>query len=180
MVKKTLTAIFMAPTLQFPINSLKNNGFLNAYIKDELNIMEIENAIYLLFKPKNLSSFKLFLENEYTRTKQIIEDYDYEGGFVVIVYELDSSFKKDFNLIKKGKYSKTSKKFQKLFPESIDILKDGLLKKEKSLQYRVFNKTQDLIDYWEDKLNENFHETYEVWEGFDETKEILNIKKLKI
>ena len=34
------------------------------------------------------------------------------NGYVVIVYKLNLKFKNDYNLIKEGKYSETSKKFQ--------------------------------------------------------------------
>ena len=37
--------------------------------------------------------------DEYERTKDIIEDYDYEDGYVVVVYKLNMEFKEDFNTI---------------------------------------------------------------------------------
>lgn len=52
-----------------------------------------------------------------------------------------------------------------------------------SLQYRIFNKAEDLIDFWEDKLGINLKDAvgndFEVWEGWDETKEILELNKIK-
>jgi hypothetical protein len=136
-----------------------------------------------LFKPENLDKFREFLDNEYERTKSVIEDYDHEDGFVVVVYQLDEKYKKDFNLIKQGKYSKTSKDFQKLFPKVIKITRNGLHKDEISLQYRIFNKADDLVSFWEEKLGIDFAETvgedFEVWEGWDETKEILELDKIK-
>jgi hypothetical protein len=130
-----------------------------------------------------LDKFREFLDNEYERTKSVIEDYDHEDGFVVVVYQLDEKYKKDFNLIKQGKYSKTSKDFQKLFPKVIKITRNGLHKDEISLQYRIFNKADDLVSFWEEKLGIDFAETvgedFEVWEGWDETKEILELDKIK-
>ena len=113
----------------------------------------------------------------------MIEDYDYEDGYVVVVYQLDGKYKKDFNLIKQGSYSKTSNDFQKLFPKIIKITKNGLHKDEISLQYRIFNKAEDLVTFWEDKLGIDLEDTvgknFEVWEGWDESKEILEINKIK-
>lgn len=182
-VKKNITSIFMVPTLKVPKDALRGNGFINAYVKDARKEDHYEGSIYLLFKPENLDKFREFLDNEYERTKAVIEDYDYEDGFVVVVYQLDDKYKKDFNLIKQGKYSKTSKDFQKLFPKVIKITRNGLHKDEISLQYRIFNKADDLVEFWEDKLGIDFiellGEDFEVWEGWDETKEILELDKIK-
>ena len=177
--KNTCTTIFMVPTIKTPKNSLRNNGFINAYLQDEMSDTNYKDCIYVLLKPSNIDLFKEFLDKEYERTKQIVEDYDYEGGFVVVVYSLNKDFKKDFNLIKKGKYSKTSKSFQKLFPKVIKLKKNGLHRDELSLQYRIFNKTNDLIEYWQDKLGITYwDESMEVWSEFKVENEILTKKVL--
>lgn len=178
-VKKTITSIFMVPTLKIPRDELHSNGFINGYIKDGSREVQYENCIYLLFQPKDLDKFREFLDSEYERTKAIVDDYDYQDGFVVVVYQLDSKFKKDFMLIREGLYSRTSKEFQALFPKVIKIKKNGLQRDEISLQYRVFNRTEDLIKFWEEKLDVEFSDDQEVWHGFILENEILNIEKLK-
>jgi len=174
----------MVPTLKVPKDALRGNGFINAYIKDARKEGDdYKDSIYLLFKPTDLNKFREFLDNEYERTKTIIEDYDYEDGFVVVVYQLNEKYKKDFQLIKQGKYSKTSTDFQKLFPKIIKIVRNGLHKDEISLQYRIFNKDEDLVDFWEEKLGIHLEDTvgqdFEVWEGWSEQKEILELNKIK-
>ncbi len=165
----------MVPTLKIPKNALIENGFINGFVADVNKEGHYENAVYILFKPKNLDKFKEFLENEYERTKNIIEDYDYPDGYVVIVYKLESSLEKDFILVKKGLYSKTSPSYQKRFSKTITLVKDGVSKEEISLQYRVFSRSEDLIEYWEDKLAVRFGDNQELWEAFDEEKEKLDI-----
>jgi hypothetical protein len=123
--------------------------------------------------------FRGFLDGEYERTKSVIDDYDYENGFVVVVYELDRKFKKDFALVKEGLYSKTSSEFQAKFSKIVKIKREGLHKDEISLQYRIFNKTEDLRKYWEDKFDMEFDEEWEVWDGFNLDKETLLIDKIK-
>lgn len=169
----------MVPTLKVPKDALKNNGFINAYLKDGDREDHYEGCIYLLFRPENIDKFREFLDAEYERTEAVVEDYDYDGGFVVVAYKLNQEYNDDFSLIRNGSYSKTSKSFQALFPKIVKIVKQGLSKDEISLQYRIFNKTQDLIDFWEDKLGMSFAPNWEVWEGFDEEKEILNLNKIK-
>ena len=96
-----------------------------------------------------------------------------------MVYQLEGKFAKDFALIRQGKYSKTSAAFQALFPKIVKIKKNGLQKDQISLQYRVFNRTEDLIKFWEDKLDVEFDDDQEVWHAFEEENEILNIKNVK-
>ena len=169
----------MVPTLGIDKEKLKTNNFLNAYIKDDRKDVQYENAVYLLFNPSDVDLFRDFLVTEYDRTKQIIDDYDYEDGFVVVVYKLDQKFKRDFELISHGKYSLTSEKFQALFPKIIKLTKNGLNRDEISLQYRIFNRTEDLIKFWEDKFDVVFDDEQEVWHGFFEEEETLNLDKIK-
>lgn len=177
-IKKTITSIFMVPTLKVDRIKLMENGFINGYVSDVKKLPAYEGAVYLLFQPKDLDKFRDFLEGEYERTKDIIDEYDYEGGYVVVVYKLNPKFKSDFSLVKEGLYSKTSEKFQALFPKVVKIQKEGLKRDEISLQYRVFNKTEDLVKFWEDKLAVEFDEDQEIWHGFILQDETLDIDKI--
>ena len=178
-IKKTITSIFIVPTLSIDKEKLADNGYINGYIKDGRKEIQYDKSIYLLFKPKNLSKFKVFLDEEYERTKSIVDDYDYEDGYVVVVYKLNEKLDDDIELIKQGKYSQTSPAFQGIFPKIVKITKHGLRKDEVSLQYRIFNKTEDLRKYWEDKLGVDFDEDMEVWSGFIDENEIMDLDKLK-
>ena len=178
-LKKTITSIFIVPTLKINRDDMFDNNCINGYIKDLRRDVQYQNAVYLLFKPKDLDRFRDFLDEEYERTKSIIDDYDYEDGYVVVVYEINPRLKDDIELVKQGKYSQTSRKFQDIFPKAIQIRKNGLRRDEISLQYRVFNKTDDLRQFWEDKLGVEIEEDMEVWHGFFDEFEILDITKLK-
>lgn len=179
-IKKTITSIFMVPTLKIDKDKLKDNGYINGYAKDESpDAASYENCVYLLFKPSNLDKFRSFLDDEYERTKSVIDDYDYEDGYIVVVYKLNPKFNKDYKLVKEGLYSRTSKEFQALFPKIVKIVKNGLHRDEISLQYRVFNKTEDMVTFWEEKLGVIFDHDQEVWHGYEYENEIFNINKLK-
>jgi len=172
---RTITSIFIVPTLKIGRERLNGNGYINGYIKDGKKEVQYEDCAYLLFQPSDLDRFKMFLDEEYQRTKSIVDDYDYEGGYVVLVYELDAKWEKDFNLVKKGMYSKTSDEFKNMFPKTVKILKNGLRRDEVSLQHRIFRKSNDLKEYWEEQLGIEFTDDMELWEGWIEEKEILNI-----
>ena len=178
-LKRTITTIFMVPTLQIPRGSLEENGFINGFIRDEIRDMEYKDCVFLLFRPSQLDKFREFLDSEYERTKQVIDDYDYPNGFVIVVYKLDNNYYHDFKLVRQGKYSKTSPTFQKLFPKVVKIINErGLHRDEISLQYRVFNRTDDLVKFWEDKFDLVFESTQELWYGFQEENETLTEEKL--
>ena len=61
----------------------------------------------------------------------------------------------------------------------VKIKRNGYSKDEVSLQFRVFNKTEDLRQFWEDKFGVEFDEEMEVWGGFIENDETLNLDKIK-
>ncbi len=177
-VKKTISTIFIVPTLKLNKDDLKANGFINAYAVDKRLDVQHKNAVYLLFKPKDLDKFRQFLDNELIRKQGIIDDYDYEDGHVVVVYKLDTKWKKDFAMVREGLYSQTSAAFQKLFPEIIDLPgKKG--SKVTSLQHRIFKKSPELRNYWEEKIDMKFTDDMEVWDGFHIENETLNLDKLK-
>ena len=178
-ITKTITSIFIVPIFSIDKEKLINNGFVNGFIKDSRREVQYKDSVYLLFKPEDLDKFRVFLDGEYERTKSIIDDYDYEEGYVVVVYQISSRLLPDIELVKQGKYSQTSKKFQQIFPKIIKIKKNGFQKDDVSIQYRVFNKTEDLKQFWEDKLGVIFDDDMEVWHGFIEDKEILDLDKIK-
>lgn len=178
-VHRTITSIFMVPTLKIPKDKLLANGFINGYSTDKKRDIQYVDSVYVLFRPKDLYKFREFLDSEYERTKSVIDDYDYQDGFVVVVYKLDPRFKIDFDLVRQSKYSKTSEKFQKLFTEKVTITMDGSTREEVSLQCRIFRRAKDLLEFWENKLETTFGDDIEVWHGFDEEKETLDIEKLK-
>ena len=183
---KTITSIFMVPTLYNNRegysdwrDSLNKNGYLNGYEKDCSREENYEDACYVLFKPNDIDKFREFLDSEYERTPNIIEDYDLPHKFIIIVYKLDPNFKGDFDLIRRSKYSKTSPEFQALFPRVVKIIVDGLHRDELSLQTRIFKRTPDLRKLWEDIFQADLPEDSEVYEGYHEEREPLNELKLE-
>lgn len=178
-LRNTVSSIFFVPTLRIDRDKLKENNFINAYFKDKGLDVQYEDCAYLLFKPQDLANFNNFLDEERDRTPTIVDDYDYDGGYVVLVYTLDPKYKQDFDLIRQGRYSKTSKEFQNIFPKLAEIILDGKRHKLDSLQHRIFTKNPDLKSHWEDKIDVELKGDMELWEGFDEENETLDINKIR-
>ena len=179
-ITKTNTTLFILSTLGIKREDLLENGFINAFSKDRLRDEEYRDCIFLLFRPPDLDKFREFLEREHERTKSLIDDYDYSGGYVILVYKLNSRFKKDYELVRHGKYSQTSKEYQDLFPKVAKIMINGSHMDELSLQLRVFRRTQDLVDFWEKEFDMKLEDDQELWFGWENEKETLTRDKLEI
>jgi len=174
--KRTINSAFMVPTIGVPLNVLKGNGYTDSYAVDGMRYEQYEDSVYLLFKPPNYIDFTRLVEEEYdSKDSGIIDDYDYEEGHVVLVYRLNPAYKTDFDLIRAGKYSKTSKIFQELFKDEIMIKANGLSTKEKSFQTLVFTKHPMLKDYWREKANVEIPDGNEYWTLYDINKETLKL-----
>lgn len=175
-IKPTITNLFFVITTGVSREALNENNFINAYIADSNLEVQYPDCIYLLFQPQDKFKFRRFLDDERERTHSLIEDYDYENGYTVVVYALDMKWYEDFEIIKTGKYSLTSNNFQKLFPRVIKRKVNNLHKDELCLQYRIFNKTQDLVDLWEKSFDVKFDKEDEVWDGWYIENETLKIE----
>lgn len=171
---KTVTCLFMLPTLKLGKTNLVDNGFINAYVIDAQRETQYENSIYVVFKPRNTHRFNSFL-NELYDSGKAIDDYDYDGGIVVVVCKLNPDLNSDFELVRKGAYSKTSEKFQNLFAK---LINPGTAREEFSMQYRIFNKAKDVKIYWENRMGVVLDDNSEVWTGFFLEYETFNLRQV--
>ncbi|WP_338226783.1 hypothetical protein [Algoriphagus taiwanensis] len=140
--------------------------------------MECKDCIFLAFRPNNETEFMEFIEAEILRTKLFFRHYSYPCGIKMLVYKLDPRLSADFELVRKGRYSGTSKEYQALFPKTVTVKNIfGKKGEEISLQYRVFNKTADLKKFWEDRIGVQFLEDQELWPGMSIEKETFHINR---
>jgi hypothetical protein len=178
---RTITSIFIVPTLKMPSQELIDNGYINGYLIEKITDNTSSDCVFLLFKPKYPSRFRKFVNQEYESTREIIFDYDIENGFTILKYRLNPNYSSDFDLIKKSLYSKTSKEFQAQFREKIEIKNEfNAIVKTQSLQYRIFNRCQELRDFMikENPLKFLERPDSEIWYDFDIENETLKSEDL--
>jgi hypothetical protein len=173
--KLTVTSIFMVPTIGLPLDDLTKYGYINGFSADGHRSEQYEDSVYLLFKPLDYLKFTEFIETLYDENFRFIDDYDYEGGYVVLVFRLNPAHETDFKRVKESKYSETSKIFQELFMNKVTIIVDNLECKENSLQSMIFNKHEDLQIYWEKQMGIEIPDNQEFWSAFDLEKETLKL-----
>lgn len=153
-------------------SKLKDFGFIDAFIKDVNHKHDYTHPLYLLFRQKEImTTFREFVQDEYERGL-LLEDYDYPEGHIVLLYDYPEKFKQDYDKIMAGKYSETSKEFQKCFPESIEIYGKTM----NTVQFMVFNKDQYLRDKFKEEYDIDIPEDSEVWSIPYEEKETLDIQ----
>lgn len=173
-----MSTIFITPLLGIDRYYLTedNIGFVNAYLFDANKDVAYSDAVYLLFKPRNFLSFKDFLALEKARNA-ILDEYDYEGGFVVLVYAIPPVFLKEMDKFLNSAYSQFSDELKELYPKVVRIVdQNGLRKDEMALTWRIFRKDADLRKYWENLLNSTFDDTMEVWSAVNLNRETLTIE----
>jgi hypothetical protein len=176
---KTLSSIFITPLIiDREWKEDDRIGYINAFLVDK-NAMEYRDAVFLLFKPSNMLMFNEFLIKERDRTS-LLDEYDYEGGYVVLVHSIPTIFLREMDKFLNGRYSAFSEELKEQYPKVVKILdKNGLRKDEMSLQWRIFRRDKNLRKYWEDLLNTPFDEKMEVWSKVDIDRETLDIENLR-
>lgn len=175
MSNRTITNIFMVPTLGIKRNILKRLGFVNAFSSDPNLPVQYEGCIYLLFRTENPANIQSFIDKEYDNTsRELVDDYNY-GEYVVLVYKLRDDLKEDYELIRQGKYSEVSRDFRGFFDKKVRVQSETGTEHKISLQHRIFNKDKELKKYWEEKIGAELEPDKEVWVMYDEQKETLII-----
>jgi hypothetical protein len=173
--KKNCTTIFLLPGIGHTRQKLLPYGFLAAYLDDINHEVHYEESVYLLFKPEDVSAFQKFLEDEYKKSSLIVEDYEYRGGYVVVVYKIDPRYLPEYGLFLEGKYSKFSSGYIALFPSEITSPTPKGVGAKPSLHYHIFNRTKEIRGYWEKKIGQDLPVDMEMWSSPDMEKEVLDI-----
>lgn len=177
--RKNCTTIFLLPGIGHTRQDLLKHGFLAAYLDDINHEVHYEESVYLLFKPEDQPAFQKFLENEYRKATLIVEDYDYEGGYIVLIYKIHEKYLPEYQLFLQGKYSKFSPEYISMFPMDI-VVEDsmGIATVKRSLHYHIFNRTTEIKEYWEKKIGEKMPKDMELWSSPDMDKEVLDITSI--
>lgn len=148
-------------------------GLINSYLQDKAREDLTGDMLFVLFKPIDFDYFELFLEQQ-SALEHFIEDYDYTDGYVVLAYRIPEKLKDDFELFKKGMYSKLSKIIKECYDREIR----AFLKPIPTFQWEVFNKSKAFRKELEEFLDTVFTKDMELWQKPDlEGKEILDIQQ---
>jgi len=176
-IKVTDSTRFLLRGIELLKPELIPYGFINAFVDDKDHDPHYEDCVYVLFKPPSLVEFEFFVESEKIRTHLFIEDYDYPNGYVVMVYKFPSKYMEDYRKFLVGKYSKFSKVYKDLFPtEKSGLTSKNIPYKEPSFYAHIFNKSDKMRDYWENRLGVELDADSEYWSSPTLSRETINIK----
>lgn len=187
LLKYNCSTLFLLYPLGLSVQGLSGTGFRNCYLRDserpEYNSL---NIVLLLFKPRDSTRFQCLVDTEKSRTPLFIDEYDYEGGYTVMVYEFPPDLASDYALFKEGKYSRLSKEFQKTVPVFITTsttpaTKSWFVEKGNSHPYTLAWMVINRHPLWEQYVKHDLnvpHLGEEFYEVPDMKKETLFIQKL--
>lgn len=177
----------LKPIVKETADALKEHNLINSYLRDKYREdLYGEDLLFVLFKPPDFDYFELFLHQQIAENKNYVEDYDYEGGYVVVVYKIPDGLKADFELFKRGKYSRMSDRIKASYGK--EIRRTGTVKQmvfKKTFQHMVFTKDPQLQQLLEEYMGIRFADHFpskvdmELWEAVDMEKETLDIDKIK-
>jgi hypothetical protein len=180
---KTTTTILLLPSVGTSRRSLLKYGFINGYLADKNHEIQYQQAVYILFKPESWEKFGHHLERE-EKSENLIAQYDYAGGYIVLVYSILDQWRDIYPLFMEGQYSRFTQEYKDLFPQMTRVLdnKTGLMSDELTLQYMIFTKAEALQEMWEKELGIAFKELgpdMEVWGKPNMEIETLDIDKIR-
>lgn len=171
------TLFILKPVVGVNWGILKSDfGLINSYLKDKAREDLNGDMLFVLFKPTDFDYFEMFLEEQSEKNLSFVEDYDYTGGYIVIVYKIPEILKPDFELFKKGQYSR----FSSLIKECYDKQVVAFLQPHPTFQWGVFEKAKWLKKELEEFLETQIERGSELWNLPDiEGKEVLTLEKLE-
>ena len=152
MKEKTNTTLFLLPALEIPEHILRQMGFINSFLDDKdrgYNNKDIK--IFALFKPQARALFEAAIK-DLDEEGLIIDEYDCDRGHVVLVLRFPLQYKNDYDLFLKGKYSKFSSEYKKIFPEKRKSIQNGEGGFDYSLHFHIFKRTPGMREFLEEDL----------------------------
>lgn len=171
------TLFLLTPVTRQEKELLNEYQLINSYLRDKDREDLVGDLLFVLFKPTDLEYFELFTYTQAHENEDFLEDYDYAGGYVVIVYRIPQWLKEDFEKFKRGEYSKFSDKAKGFFRKMKKA--KGRIESTQSIQWDVFNKETTLRKDIEKYVGEPIDPTQELWPVPNMEKETLNILKFR-
>lgn len=180
-----VSTLFLLHPLGLKWKELLDMGFINAYMED-VDHPEYDEMVLVLFKVRKEDAFRYFVDGERERTSHFIDEYDHEGGYVVLVY--DFPLPEDLKRVREGKYSQLSAEYRKtvketitipLIPPRVDEMGNVVTSVEnETMQWMVINKMDSWKVFMEEELGASLEGNDEYWMAPGE-REILVIEKIR-
>lgn len=163
LLKRTVSNMFMVPLLKIGRPILDEHGLINSFLYNAEEDVVYENALHLLFNPPSIDGFNLFVTREKGKNPAFIDELDYPGGLVILVYQLPPKFKADYDKIWEGRYSELSESYKSAIPSIMQMKEGNRVINSLTLQHMVFGKLDVLKVHWETRFNVTMENDQELW-----------------
>ena len=154
--------VYIVPLLNIGRDRLNKQGFVNSYLYSGDEEEDYDHAIHLLFQTKNMESFNDFIAEERERPISLLDERDYQDGYVLLTYGIPEKFREDMDKFWRGQYSKMSQEFKEAIPYYIEKM-NGQKTNEMTVQHMVFTKSIKLRAHWEKQFNVIMDKDQELW-----------------
>lgn len=181
--KDNLSSIFLLPSIQLDARTrsrFNTYGFINSFTS--CNRLKYNHPVlFLLFKPEKFNKQFLNFYQDLSKNRNFLEEYDLGDNYLLIVFEIPEKFIPDYKFFLEGKYSKMSKDYQRLFPNTVftkGVMKDGKYIQKVSSFYHIFNRTDYLKERWREKLgyyNTDIFDNIELYHKQNPKKEYIEL-----
>jgi len=169
------TLFLLKPITGIGVGQFCEFGLVNSYLEDVDNDIYVGDYLLVLLKPNDYDFLEILIDNQDRENINFVGEYDYEGGWVVLVYSIPEKWKEDFTKFKDGRYSALSEDFKSQHDKHVIIN----MRKKETIQYLVFYKDTKFKKDVEEYFDVVFSEEDELWEKPLTVKETLNISKIK-
>jgi len=146
-------------------------GLENAYLNDYS--FPMDNCVYLVFKNLKLNQEFLDFGATLEQHEHFVDSYDCQDG-IVYVFSIPPEYKEDVRLCYIGKYSATSPRFKSLFPNKVRSAEGKLVFYN---NWMILHKHPQFKKYMEEKLGSEIPNELDLWDPFDDSKEVYNYNK---
>lgn len=111
------TTHFLLPSVEIPLKflTLRQNGFVNAYIDDAENGSFYANCLFLLFNPLSIDDGYRDFERYIRGLENYVTDYDCGRNMIMFVFKVKDKWVGNLGKFKKSKYSQFDKDYVKTF-----------------------------------------------------------------
>lgn len=180
------SGMFLLPGLEFPNKEYVDFGLENCYLfcPEIGKSNEKEIHLYLLFQPKTKEEKEEYEKQENFINDSILEIYELDDDYILLVVVFPDKFKKDFSLFMEGRYSEFTKEYKKLFEGVTEVIRkvsNQLVPfQDNSLAFKIINRIKSFKDLYKRSYNVELQDNEEWWKAWDMDKEILNLENFKI
>lgn len=162
---------FFLPVLGIDLAITGTTGYLNSYVNcPDLTDILIKNPVYILYNTEDLDLNMERVYEDLINNKNFILEQRLDKYHILFCFSIPEKYSKDYELIIRGKYSKTSSSFKEIF--SNDNITD-------LWQYKILYRDPEYMKDLEHRIGIIFNSDCEIYDKIDMINETILISSYR-